>query len=331
MSLEIIAEVAQGYLGDPPVKTRWLIDLAAAAGADAVKFQLVYADELCTPDHHHYGLFTDLEMGDADWQAVAKRCQEKQINLYLDIFGPRSLDLACRIGVYGLKLHSTDILNIPLMRQVADAPIARVLLSVGGTFDDELAEAVSLLGHKDLVLMHGYQGYPTRLEDNQLARIGWFHWHYPSLTVGFADHVPVGRPEGLWLSVVSIGAGVTVLEKHITSALVMREEDHESALNPDDFARYVTNMRQAYLAIGQVVDAPDFGMSEGERQYRENMKKHIVATRDLAAGATLTGEDLALKRTSATGGVLRDLRAAEGRQLKTAVKRDGAISEEDLL
>jgi sialic acid synthase SpsE len=217
-----------------------------------------------------------------------------------------------------------------LIRRVADAPIARLLLSVGGTSTDELAEAVSLLKGKDLVLMHGFQGYPTHLEDNQLARLGWLRRHYPSLTLGFADHVPAGNPEGLWLSAVAIGAGASVLEKHITTAVVLREEDSESALNPDDFARYVANMRQAYAAMGQVGGGPDFGMAEGELRYRENMKKHVVAARDLPAGATLNPDDVTLKRSGATGQVLRDLRAAVGRQLKTAIGRDRAFRPEDL-
>lgn len=331
MSLEIIAEAAQGFLGDPPQKTKALVDFAAAAGADAVKFQLVYADELCTKDHMHYRLFANLEMADSDWQAVAERCRARKINLYLDIFGPRSLELACRLGVYGLKLHSTDVLNQPLIRQVAGTPISRVLLSTGGAFKNELAEAVALLQRKDMVLMHGFQGYPTNLEGNQLSRIGWLRANYPLHAIGFADHVPESNQERLWLSAAAVGAGATVLEKHITSALVMREEDHESALNPDDFACYVANMRQAYAAMGRVTDAPDFGMSAAEHAYRGKMKKQVVAARDLPAGTLITSADVMLKRTSATDAVLRDLREAEGKKLRNAIGQDKAIRAEDLL
>lgn len=330
MSLEIIAEAAQGYLGDPPGRTKLLVEMAAAASADAVKFQLVYADELCTRDHRHYRLFANLEMVDTEWEAVAERCRARKINLYLDVFGPRSLDLACRLGVHGLKLHSTDVLNLPLIRQVAAASVARVLLAAGGTFGPELTEAVALLEGKDLVLMHGFQGYPTRLEDNQLARIGWLRAHYPRHAIGFADHVPEGNAERLWLSAAAVGAGATVLEKHLTTALVMREEDHESALNPDDFAAWVANMRQVCAAFGEVTEEPGLGMSDGERKYREQMKKHVVAARDLPGGVVLDAADLALKRTGATGAVLHDLRAAEGRRLRTAVAHDRAIRPEDL-
>lgn len=330
MSLEIIAEAAQGYLGDPPAKTKLLVRMAAAAGADAVKFQLVYADELCTEQHHHFRLFSALEMADADWAAVAETCRAAKIPLYLDIFGPRSLELACRLGVRGLKVHSTDLLNLPLLRQVAEAPIRRVLLSTGGTFAPEIEEAAVLLGRKELVLLHGFQGYPTRLEDNHLARLDLLRARFPRAAIGFADHVPGNAPERLWLSAAAVGAGATVLEKHLTTALVMREEDHEAALNPDDFSGYAANMRRAYAALGEVKEGLDFGMSDGELAYREQMKKHVVAARDLPAGTVLEAADLALKRSEAAEPVLHDLRAAQGRRLRAALARDRAVRRGDL-
>jgi N,N'-diacetyllegionaminate synthase len=328
VSLEIIAEAAQGFAGDPPAKTLALVDCAAAAGADAVKFQLVYADELCTPDYVHFDLFRSLEMADAQWAEVAARCRARGIRLYLDVFGRQSLELAGRLGVGAVKLHSTDLLNFGLIELVASCPVSRVLLSAGGAFEGELDEAVQVLSRKDLVLMHGFQGYPTALEDNQIARIAALHCRYPDRAIGFADHVPEGRPERLWLSAVAVGAGATVLEKHITRALVLRDEDYESALNPDDFAQYASHMRQAVAAVGSGGETA--GMSPSERAYRDKMKKQVVAARALRSGGTLAPADLCLKRTPATDGVFRDLRETMGRRLRQDVAQDVALRVEDL-
>lgn len=330
MNIEVIAEAAQGYLGDAPGKTRLLVACAAAAGADGVKFQLVYADEICTPDHQHYDLFRRLEMPDSDWMAVADHARERGIGLYFDIFGSRSLDLASRVGAAGVKLHSTDVLNIGLIRQVAAGAVARVLLSAGGAYEPELFEAVALLTSKEVVLMHGFQGYPTRTEDNQIARLAEFSRRYPGCTLGFADHVPEADPVRFWLSAAAIGAGARVIEKHVTTALVLREEDHESALNPDEFARFVSNVRQAAAAVGATTAADDFGMSEGERRYRSAMKKQVVAARRLEAGTVLESEDLTLKRTSATESIYRDVRDVLGRRLRARVELDQPIRGGDL-
>jgi N,N'-diacetyllegionaminate synthase len=330
MSVEIIAEAAQGYLGDPPAKTRLLVDCAAAAQADIVKFQLVYADEICTADHQHFDLFRQLEMPDADWRMVAERARSRDIGLFLDVFGDRSLDLACRIGADGVKLHSTDLLNVALMRHVAASPVRRVVLSAGGTFDGELSAAVGILREKRLVLMHGFQGYPTRADENQLARLERLRRAYPQCEIGFADHVSEDEPERLWLSAVAIGAGATVIEKHITPARALKEEDHESALNVDDFRAFAAAMRLASAALGTMSNEEDFGMTQAEVAYRHKMKKQVVAASDLEPGATLSAAQLMLRRTSAEGEICRDLAAVEGRRLRRAVSKGQAIRPEDL-
>jgi N,N'-diacetyllegionaminate synthase len=328
--LEIIAEAAQGYLGDPPAKTLHLVNCAAAAGATTVKFQLVYADEICTSDHQHHSLFRALEMPDEGWRAVADRCRERGIRLAFDVFGSRSLALAAHLGADTLKLHSTDVLNARLLREVAASPVRRIVLAIGGTQADEIARAVELLGDKDIVLMHGFQGYPTRAEDNQLARLAWARRRYPDCALGFADHVPERDPNRLWLSAVAVGAGVTVLEKHITTALVLQEEDHESALNPDEFRQYVANARLAYAAMGAASEDADFGMSAAEQEYRRTMKKQVVAASNLTAGTKLTSAHLAMKRTSVKDDVFRDLAQVEGRTLARDVPCDRAIRTGDL-
>lgn len=328
MTLEIIAEAAQGYAGDNLPKALALVDAAAAASADAVKFQLVYADELCTADYVHFALFRSLEMPDAEWRAVAARAAAAGVRLYFDVFGERSLALADSLGVHGLKLHSTDLFNHGLIRAVASASTRRVILSAGGAFDEEVDEALTLLDGKDVVVMHGFQGYPTDTADNQIARIAGMRHRYAPRAIGFADHVVEGRPERFWLSALAVGAGATVLEKHITRSLVLRDEDYESALNPDDFAVYCANMRLAFSAMGAAHVAQ---MSPSERAYREKMKKHVVAARALEAGAVAGEASLGLKRTSATGDVLRDIRAAAGRTLRRRIERDAPIRPEDLV
>jgi len=328
--LEIIAEAAQGYLGDPKKKTLDLVDFASAAKADAIKFQLVYSDELCTNDYIHHELFTRLEMGNAEWHSVASKCMEKGIHLYLDIFGIKSLRLACELSVKGIKLHSTDILNKPLLQAVAASSVPRVILSAGGTFLSELKEAVSILGNKELIIMHGFQGYPTMSADNQLDRIRVFQKDFPERNIGFADHVPEDDDKRCWFSAIAIGMGVTVLEKHITSATVCKDEDHESALNPDNFAQYCKNMRIACSAIGSSVNSNDFGMSQSEYEYRRKMKKHVIARRDLAAGELISETDLELKRTSAMGNVVQDSEKIIGQRLRNSKLKNQAFFIEDI-
>lgn len=326
-SLEVIAEAAQGYAGRAETQ-RFLASAAHAAGADSIKFQLVFADELATSGYEHYATFSRSEMPDEAWKELADFCREIGIRLYLDVFGERSLELACAAQCDGLKLHSSDTLNVALIEAVAAAPIARVLLSTGGSYQAEIQAAVDSLATKDLVLMHGFQGYPTLNDENNIDRVRWLRETFPDYQAGFADHLVFDDPRRTWLAAVAIGCGATVIEKHLTTSLALRETDFQAALNPDDFAQFTENMRAAAVAFGPPTpsELDDFGMSENERGYRTGLKKQVVARRDLRAGETIRAEDISLKRTPTTTDVLYDTRLVVGQRLSTDVRADEPIT-----
>jgi len=302
MKLEIIAELAQGFEGCPD-QARLLVKAAAAAGADAAKLQLVYADELATPDYKHYALFRTLEMADEVWDRLAVSARQWGIALQLDIFGSRSLQLAERVGVDAIKLHPTDIANVGLLEEVARSRVSRVLLGAGGAHMAELTGALNLLNGKQVVVLLGFQGYPTPTEANQIARVRALaeklSCRYPHAVVGFADHALPDSPLRCALAAAALGAGARVVEKHLTLGQVMKMEDHESALNPDEFAEFARVLRSCDEAIGETEEAEDFGMSQSEKDYRKTIRRHVVSTRSLAKNSFLTPADLTLKRTSA--------------------------------
>ena len=330
--MEIIAELGQGYEGRPE-QARLLMKAAASAGADAAKYQLVYADELATPDYKYYSLFASLEMEDAVWEGLASYAAELRIGLQLDIFGQRSLQLATRVGAAAVKLHGTDLSNLGLLREVASSPAARILLGAGGAKAGEIEAALTLLAAKPVVVLLGFQGYPTPDHANQIARVtdlaGRLPLLHPDVRLGFADHAAPDNPLRCALAATAIGAGATVVEKHLTLGRGMKLEDHESALNPDEFSEFVQVIRGCASAIGVLSKADDFGMSDAEQAYRTMIRRHVVTCRDLSAGATLVPAVLALKRTSAAL-ALTDPREAYGKALTRDIMKDAPILPADL-
>ena len=332
MKLEIIAELAQGFEGRPE-QARLLVKAAATAGADAAKLQLVYADELATPDYKHYALFRTLEMADEVWAGLAASATMWGIALQLDIFGSRSLQLAERIGVGAIKLHPTDIANVGLLEEVARSRVSRVLLGAGGAHMAELAVALDMLKGKQVVVLLGFQGYPTPTETNQIARVRMLAEKlgrsHPHAVVGFADHALPDSPLRHALAATAVGAGARVLEKHLTLGQVMKLEDHESALNPDDFAEFVQVLRGCAAAIGGTGEAEDFGMSELERGYRKAIRRHVVSNHALSEGATLKPADITLKRTSVENPMV-DLDQAYRKRLKSDLPANAPVTAADL-
>lgn len=332
MTVEIIAEIAQGFEGRPE-QARLLMKAAAAAGADAAKYQLVYADELATPDYKYYQLFQSLEMSDDMWKGLATYAAELSIQLHVDIFGTRSLKLAERIGVSAVKLHGTDIANIGLLNEVANSSVQKVMLGAGGAYSIELQQAIDILSAKEVVVLLGFQGYPTPNETNQIARISLllerFGQAHHNVSVGFADHAPPESSLRYALAATAIGAGATVLEKHLTLGQVMKLEDHESALNPDEFSEFTQVIRNCAEAFGETKDVEDFRMSQAEKVYRKTIRRHVVTSRDIQKGLKIAPADLVLKRCSSEN-VLTDLELAYGKTLKRDLKQNTPIDPGDI-
>lgn len=328
MSVRIIAEAAQGFEGEPRL-ARLLVRAAKAGGADIVKFQLVFADELATRDYPYYGLFKGLEMPEQAWRDVAADASAARLGLVFDVFGQHSLDLALSLGASGVKLHASDFFNRALVDAVfAGAP--HVYLSLGGIDYPDVAALVHAhpIEPGRLTLMFGFQGEPTSIDQNHIARLGELRRQFPSCGLGFMDHADGALDEAGWLGVLSLAYGATVIEKHITLDRAIELEDFVSALEPASFARYVARIRLAERALGN----PAFELSEPERAYGQRAVKAVVSARPIAEGAVITTADVAALRAPLPEGctVLRQIEAAVGRSARARIDAGRAICQEDL-
>lgn len=293
--VQIVAEAAQGFEGRP-VQALLLVRAAAAAGADYIKFQLVYADELAVPGYQYFDLFRALEMPDQAWRDVAAESQRLNIKLAFDVYGPRSLALAMSLDASALKLHSTDFFNVALV----DAVIATgrdVWFSIGGIEFEEVREFLSIhpVKHADqLTLLYGFQAEPTATGDNHLRRLVTLRQTFPTVGLGFMDHAEATSDEAGWLGLVALPFGARVIEKHLTIGRALGLEDAVSALDAADFARYVVRLRAAEQALGDAAMA----QTDVERRYRRRALKAVLAARAIPAGTCLEAADLQLNRAA---------------------------------
>jgi N,N'-diacetyllegionaminate synthase len=331
MQIEIVAEVAQGFEGRPE-QARLLMKAAAAAKADAVKYQLVYADELATPDYKHFDLFRSLEMDDAVWEDLAETAKKSGIRLYVDVFGSRSLQLADRLGLSAIKLHPTDTSNIGFLEEVAASRVPAILLGAGGALARELEVALRILSEKRVVVLLGFQSYPTPTGANQLSRVSLLADRFKAkrnVQIGFADHASPESALRYALAANAIGLGARVIEKHLTLGRVMQLEDHESALNPDEFAEFCDVLRGCAAAFGDAVPSDDFGMSAEELGYRKTIRRSVVTSMDLPAGTSLAPAHFRLKRCDSDR-ALSDIDAACGKNLTRALAKNTPLTPDDI-
>ncbi|MGB8276142.1 MAG: N-acetylneuraminate synthase family protein [Alphaproteobacteria bacterium] len=322
----IIAEIASAHEGDPEFARR-LWRLACATGADAVKFQIFRRAALMSRVHPKYESFGQIEIAPEDWRAILKEAGQGPAEIVAEIYDEDSLALAQESGVVAAyKIPTSDIGNRALVR-AAVATGRRLFLAVGGAREDEIAEAVSWLSDAkaQAVLLHGFQAYPTRIEDTHLARLPALRERY-GLAVGYADHVDAeDRELARLVPAMAIAAGASAIEKHITEDRARKGRDHYSALDPAEFADFVALIRRIEQAMGSA----DPALGEAEVRYRNEMKKQAVAARALSVGARLGRGDVAFKRIGGPGLAPDGLEPLLGRALRAAKQPDDPLQAED--
>lgn len=335
----VIAEAGVNHDGTLDKALR-LVDVAAEAGADAVKFQVFRADELATAaaetanyqksrglkparthacrkqtrDQSQREMLARLELSDDGFRRVQTRCVERGIEFLATPFGPRDIDRLLELKVNAIKTASTDLNNVPLLRNAAETGLP-MIVSTGAASAEEIRTSVEHLREWDagerLILLHCVSAYPTPLDAANLRAIGALQRNF-GVVCGFSDHTTETQT-GAWAT----AAGASVLEKHFTLDREAPGPDHAMSLDPPGLRQYISSIRDVERALG----TGKLGLSALEADVRAVARKSVVAARDLTTGTVLRLEMLTVKRPA--GGIEPDqLDVLIGRQVATDVPRD---------
>lgn len=290
--VEIIAEAAQGYEGDG-TKAILLAQAAIKGNADSIKFQIVYADELSTPDYKYYKLFKKLEMDLEVWKIIAEKVKKAGKKLYFDVYGNKSLETAIKLKANGVKIATTEFYNDELFNKCI-RNFSRIFISTGGIPFSDIKKKVKIIpNYKDIVLLYGYQAEPTKPENNNLNRINYIKEHLKDVKIGFMDHTEGGTRLAYHIPILAIGMGAEVIEKHISLDRELEMEDFISALSPSEFKEFTGIIREAEKAMGK----KKYELTKEEIEYRAKATKIVVAIKEIKKGAIIKRKDIELKRT----------------------------------
>jgi N,N'-diacetyllegionaminate synthase len=324
---EIIAEVANAHQGVPD-NVLALVRHSAAAGADAVKFQVYFADELLAVTHPRYEHFRTLEFERSFWPHAVAAAHAAGLRAYCDVFGLRALEVATEAGADGYKVHASDLGNVPLLRRL-ESRSGKIFLSVGGASLREIAQALHVVDAarcRDVTLLHGIQTYPTPFAEAGLGRLTLLKNVFGSrCAIGYMDHTDGESPLAWSLPVLTMGMGAVVVEKHITERRADKGLDYYSSFEPEEFARFVKMVRECDAARG----APPEAFTPAEKQYRADVRKRWVAARPLQQGHYVAEADVQMKRAPGEGHC-PDLDQLIGKELLRKVDEEQTIGAADV-
>jgi len=294
----IIAEMACSHNGNKENALK-LIDLAVYGNADAIQLQLFTIEEMLVPTHEAYSLVKDIEFTKSEWKEIIEYAQKFEIDVLVFAYDIVSLEFALEMNVDGIKLNSSDLLNIDMLERVAKENIP-FLLHTGSSSIDEISTAINLVKEYDcgqMILMHGVQNFPTDVKNANIGRVKMLKDIF-KLPVGYDDHTEGGTEFSPIIDLIAIGIGADVLEKHITLSRAEKGVDYVSALEKVEFKEYVDRVHLASEAIGSFIPKQ---FNESDFKYRKFQKKSIVSIRDIEIGEILQRSDFKYMRNKSNG------------------------------
>ena len=297
----VIAEAGVNHNGDLGMAHR-LVDVAAQAGADAVKFQTFKAERLAMPDapkakyqlqttdtaESQYEMLRRLELSAEAHRNVVAYCREKGILFMSSPFDEESADFLAELGVAVFKIPSGEITNVAFLAHVARKG-KPLIVSTGMSYLGEVETAVRTLeqtGNRDFVLLHCVSDYPARPGDVNLRAMQTMAAAF-GVPVGYSDHTP-----GLEVALAAVALGACVIEKHFTLDRNLPGPDHQASLEPDELAALVQGIRTVEAALGHGRKEP----AASEANTTAVARKSLVAARDIPSGTVLTEDLIAVKR-----------------------------------
>jgi sialic acid synthase SpsE len=322
----VLAEVASAHEGSVDEALR-MLDAAFQMGADGIKFQLFRADRLVVRRHPGRKDFEQIELSEKEWPKVLSRAKQSGLTVFAECFDLPSLELASAAGVDAYKVHTTDMESLEFIRAVASVG-KPVFFATGGVPEDAVREALGAVGSKPFGLLHGFQTFPTPIEEIRFLDLQALKARH-NVPVGFLDHTDGGNLFALVAPALAVSYGADLVEKHFTMDRSKRGFDYQSSLNPEDFYRMVELIRSAERARGDAKERlAASGAAEG---YHRKMARFIVAKTLIARGDVITREKLDFKRIDPNQEPGLSPRAADrivGRRARHPVEADATLRED---
>ncbi|MHB1013758.1 MAG: N-acetylneuraminate synthase [Desulfurivibrionaceae bacterium] len=299
----IIAEAGVNHNGELAL-AKQLVEAAAKAGADAVKFQTFRAEDLVAAsapkaayqkkttgtDESQLEMLKKLELSATDFIALKAHCAAHSILFMSTPFDLESIDFLADLGLETFKIPSGELTNLPYLRKLGGLR-KNLILSTGMADLAEVQAAVTALlqagtQQEQLAVLHCNTEYPTPYEDVNLRVMETLRATL-HLRIGYSDHTL-----GIEIPIAAVALGAEIIEKHFTLDKKMPGPDHQASLEPGELRQMVQAIRHIEIALGQGDKKP----TPSELHNRAIARKSIVAAQTINKGETLNDLNLTVKR-----------------------------------
>ena len=302
----IIAEAGVNHCGRLDLAIK-LIDAAARAGADVVKFQTFNSERIVTRfaqkapyqraisggsvcSETQFQMLKDLELSDETHRQLIEHAKVVGIEFLSTGFDIQSLDYLCTLGIRRIKIPSGEITNLPYLRHVSQLGLP-VILSTGMAAMEEVRDAFTILtagglAKQSITVLHCCSEYPAPFDEINLRAMKTIRDEF-GVEVGYSDHT-----RGIEVPVAAVTLGASVIEKHLTLDVSMSGPDHSASTEPEEFKQMVCAIRNIERAMGSGIKEP----SPSELRNLKIIRKSLVAATDIEIGDLFSKSNVTTKR-----------------------------------
>ena len=338
----VIAEMAWSHDGSL-AKAKKIVKGTADAGADAISIHITRIKDYMVKAYGSaagqavsagketeiiYDYLNRVNLKDSDWKELFVYAKGMGVAVCAMPNDMQSLKLCENLEPDAYVIAAACFVEENMVTEVGKQK-KPVILRIGGATLGEIeatANRIREQGNEDIILLHGFQSYPTKIENTRLRLIPSFKTLF-GLPVGLADHIDAESHLALEVPLVAMGLGANIIEKHVTHDRSLKGEDFESALNPSELKKLVSDIREIEKALGPTAFGP---LSAEEMRYRRVSRKRTVANRLIKKGTKLTEKDIVFKR--ADDGIYPDeSKFIIGRTASENIKGDAALTWDKLL
>jgi N,N'-diacetyllegionaminate synthase len=299
----IIAEAGVNHNGNLDL-AKQLIDAAATAGADIVKFQTFNANRQVTrtakkadyqaqtsdSTEFQHEMLCRLELNEAMHHELIAHCKTRNIGFLSTGFDIESVDLLVGLGQKCFKIPSGEITNLPYLRHIGQLG-KTVILSTGMSTLGDVEAAIDVLEQAGtprtkLTVLHCTTEYPTPMNEVNLRAMQSINNAF-GVAVGYSDHT-----QGIEVAIAAVAMGATIIEKHFTLDCNLPGPDHQASLEPAELKAMVTAIRNIEMAMGDGIKR----LTSSEAKNKPLARKSLVASQAIKVGEVFTTKNLTTKR-----------------------------------
>lgn len=329
--MNLIAETAWHHDGDFDFFKNLVLSLANKTKADYIKFHVtIDYDEYIHVDHPAYDWVKDRIFTKDQWTEVFNIVLKANKKLMLLFNDTEAIDFGMQFNPDLVEIHSVCLNDIVLLEKMNSKTthLTNIVLGVGGSSLYEIENVMNIFDTNKIVLMHGFQNYPTKYEDINFSKIRRLMQLYPQYNHGYADHTAWDNENNVLITLMGAALGMDYIEKHVSTVTGEGRTDWQAAISFEKFIEIQEKLKTLAIANGNGL----LELNEGEKSYSTFgiMKKAAILNKDINVDTQFAITDFSFKRTGQNSDLSQlDVLSRVGQKFNKNLKKGHCLLIED--